>query len=198
VSAADEHGHRGLPCIARRRLLAAGGALLLSRSLTPASAADDAPERLPPQVGDLLAFPSYEEDGRLVLATDLAAGAEPLLVYPHDPASGTTRERSRLNQLLIVRLEPERLDDTTRAAAADGVVAYSALCTHTACGISGWDAARGLLVCPCHQSEFDAARHGARVAGPAPRALPLLPLQRAGEHYAVAGGFSSRVGASAS
>lgn len=184
-----------VPCPARRRFLAAGGALVLGGACAPSFAADTPPERLPPQAGDLLAFPSYEEDGRLLRATDLEVDAAPLLVYPHDAARGLTRERSRLNQILVVRVAPTRLDDATRGHAAEGVVAYSALCTHTACAIDGWDATRGHFVCPCHQSEFDATRRGTRVAGPAPRALPLLPLQASGEHYAIVAGFTSRVGA---
>lgn len=169
--------------------------MILGGACAATLAADTPPERQPPQTGDLLAFPSYEEEGRLLRAADLAVDAAPLLVYPHDATLGITRERSRLNQILVVRLAPARLDDATRAHAADGVVAYSALCTHTACAIDGWDAARGHLVCPCHQSEFDAARHGTRVAGPAPRALPLLPVRTSGEHIAIVAAFTSRVGA---
>lgn len=187
------------PASARRRQLLAGStALLLGSHALPGYAADIAAQKQPPQPGDELAFPSYENDGRLLGVADLATGAEPLLAYPRDPATGLTRERSRLNQILVVRLAADTFDAATRDAAAGDVVAYSAVCTHTACGITGWKSEVGHFVCPCHQSEFAAARHGTRVTGPAPRALPLLPIRLAKGHFVVAGGFSSRVGANQS
>jgi len=186
----------GAPCPARRRLLAGGTALVLCAQALPGSAAVADAEKLPPQPGDELVLPSYEEDGRLLTAADLVQGGDPVLVYPRDPTTGIARERSRLNQILVVRLVEDALDATTRAAAAADVVAYSAVCTHTACGVTGWKSEVGHFVCPCHQSEFAAARHGSRVTGPAPRALPLLPIRRVDERYVVAGAFSSRVGAS--
>lgn len=196
----DDAGQRGAaPLSARRRQLLAGStALVLGAHALPGFAADTAAQKQPPQPGDELAFPSYEHDGRVLTAADIVAGGEPVLAYPRDPASGITRERSRLNQILVVRLAADALDAVTREAAAGDVVAYSAVCTHTACGITGWKGDTGHFVCPCHQSEFDAARHGQRVTGPAPRALPLLPIRLVGEHFVVAGGFSSRVGASQS
>ena len=184
------------PCAARRRLLTGSTALALCAHALPgfAAGADADAEKRPPQPGDELVLPSYE-DGRLLAAADLVAGGDPVLVYPRDPITGVVRERSRLNQILVVRLDLA-LDETTRNAAADDVVAYSAVCTHTACGVTGWKSEVSHFVCPCHQSEFAAARHGTRVAGPAPRALPLLPIRVSDERYLVAGAFSSRVGAS--
>jgi len=192
MTASDDNG----PCPARRRLLAGGTALALCAQALPGFAAGTEADKLPPQPGDELALPAYEDDGRLLTAADLVAGNDPVLVYPRDPTTGITRERSRLNQILVVRLAAETFDEPTRKAAAHDVVAYSALCTHTACGVTGWKSEVGHFVCPCHQSEFAAARHGTRVTGPAPRALPLLPIRLNDERYVVAGAFSSRVGAS--
>jgi len=192
MTARDDTG----PCPARRRLLTGSTALVLCAHALPGFAASADVEKLPPQAGDELVLPSYEDDGRLLTAADLVAGGDPVLVYPRDPTTGIARERSRLNQILVVRLVEEALDETTRNAAANDVVAYSAVCTHTACGVTGWKSEVGHFVCPCHQSEFAAARHGTRVAGPAPRALPLLPIRLSDERYIVAGAFSSRVGAS--
>ena len=78
----------------------------------------------------------------------------------------TLRNGSRLNEILVLKLEPDELDDATRTRAADGSVAYSAICAHAACPVSEWvKAERGgeyVFKCPCHNSEYD-PRHAAEV-----------------------------------
>jgi thiosulfate dehydrogenase [quinone] large subunit len=54
-------------------------------------------------------------------------------------------------------------------------VAYDALCTHEGCRV-GWDPISAVIVCPCHGAEFDAADHGAVLAGPTNIPLAELPL----------------------
>ncbi|MBI4321837.1 MAG: Rieske 2Fe-2S domain-containing protein [Chloroflexi bacterium] len=62
--------------------------------------------------------------------------------------------------------------------------AFSQTCTHLACPVF-WNAARGRLVCPCHEGIFD-AETGLVVAGPPPRPLPRIALQaEQGSIYAV-------------
>jgi thiosulfate dehydrogenase [quinone] large subunit len=61
-----------------------------------------------------------------------------------------------------------RLDDGS-------YVAYDATCTHEGCRV-GWQPSVGLVVCPCHGAEFDAADHGAVIAGPTEIPLVELPL----------------------
>jgi Rieske Fe-S protein len=108
--------------------------------------------------------------------------------------SRTVRDGSRLNLVLLVRLEDASLDDATRGRAAEGIVAYSASCTHALCPVSGWKAERWVLWCPCHNSEFD-PRNGAKVVfGPAPRPLPALPVRVADGTVMAAGTFLGRVG----
>jgi Rieske Fe-S protein len=164
----------------------------------PATATEPDPSTAPPATGDRLAFGEWENDGRLLVLDDVKPAAAPLIVYPRDASAGITRERSRLNQILVMKLEPSRLDAATGRRAVDGIVAYSGVCTHAACGVSEWDADKYLCVCPCHGSAFDPAQGARRVNGPAPRALPALPLARVGEHLVVAGPFSARVGATES
>ena len=159
-------------------------------------AADD-PSTAPATVGDELAFASWEDSPRPVTAADVVLDAAPLSVWPRDPASGVTRENSRLNQILLLRLDPARLDDATRARAVDGVVAYSAICTHAACAVSEWAAEKRHFVCPCHSSEYDPAHGAARVTGPTARPLPALPIRLAGERFVIAGPFSAPLGAPA-
>ncbi len=53
--------------------------------------------------------------------------------------------------------------------------AFDALCTHAGCRV-GWDPLTGTIVCPCHGAQFDAADHGAVLAGPTDIPLTELPL----------------------
>src|SRR5215471_14369376 len=58
----------------------------------------------------------------------------------------------------------------------DNIVAYSKICTHVGCPVALYEQTTYHLLCPCHQSTFDAT-NGAQVTfGPAPRPLPQLPI----------------------
>jgi cytochrome b6-f complex iron-sulfur subunit len=57
---------------------------------------------------------------------------------------------------------------------ADGLRAYSAVCTHFACIVS-WNADDGKIECPCHDGIFD-PENGAVLAGPPPEPLMALPV----------------------
>jgi ubiquinol-cytochrome c reductase iron-sulfur subunit len=77
------------------------------------------------------------------------------------------------------------------------IVAYSKICTHLGCPVALYEQTTHHILCPCHQSTFDAA-HGANVVfGPAARALPQLPLGTDDEGYLVAlSDFTQPVGPS--
>jgi rieske iron-sulfur protein len=125
---------------------------------------------------------------------DIPVLKAPLLAWPMDSADRTVRSGSRLNRVLLVKLDPEGLSAQTRKLAADGVVAYTAICTHSGCDVSDWLEAERLLYCACHQTKFD-PRDAARVIdGPAPRSLPALPLKIVDGRLVVAGAFTARVG----
>ena len=53
---------------------------------------------------------------------------------------------------------------------ADGVKAFSAICTHLGCVVA-WDPQRKEIECPCHAGKFDL--DGRVVSGPPPRPLPV-------------------------
>lgn len=182
--------------LSRRSLLLGLGAPLLATvaggGSSPALAAR--PERLRPQAGDRLTLMEGERRGAPLAPTDVELGAPPLTALPLELSSGLVRDGSRLNQVLLIRLDPAALDPDTRALAADGVVAYSAVCTHTGCPVSEWNATEARLVCPCHGSEFEVAARARVALGPAPRRLAALPLAIEARQLVVAGPFRGRVG----
>lgn len=71
---------------------------------------------------------------------------------------------------------------------ADGLVAYSKLCTHVGCPVGLYQADSHLLLCPCHQSTFDVLDGAEPVFGPATRPLPQLPIEIDADGYVVARG----------
>lgn len=163
-------------------------------TLSPAVAlaqADPAARR--PQKDDLLVR-SGDAGATPLIPDDIKRGEIQTLAWAMDPKDGTVRSGSRLNLVLLLRLDPERLSPETRSRSADGIVGYTAICTHTGCEVEEWEAEAQLLYCGCHASMFD-PKDGARVVdGPAPRVLPALPLKVVDGRLVVADGFTARVG----
>lgn len=63
--------------------------------------------------------------------------------------------------------------------AEDRFVAYSQKCTHLGCPVM-WQRQKQQLACPCHQGFF-AVEDGKVLAGPPPRPLPKIELERKGD-----------------
>ncbi|MDO9707654.1 QcrA and Rieske domain-containing protein [Paracraurococcus lichenis] len=177
----------------RRALLGATTAGVVLAGLRDAAAQAD-PATARPKHGDHLIHAYGEKEGQPLQPDDLAVGGPQVLAWAKDPASGTVRSGSRLNLVLLIRMDPATLQDQTRARAADGIVAYSAICTHEQCPVADFKKEKDALHCPCHGSEFDPAKGGVVVGGPAPRALPALPVGLKDGTLVVAGNFTSRVG----
>jgi rieske iron-sulfur protein len=118
--------------------------------------------------------------------------------WPKDPNTDVVRKGSRLNEVLLVKLDPADLDDDTRTRSADGIVAYSGICSHAGCPVTAWvkgvAGEKDVFKCVCHNSEFD-PRQGAQVVfGPAPRRLAPLPLATANDRLTVVASFVGKVG----
>ena len=152
------------------------------------------PNRLRPQAGDGLVFDEGPLQGEIVRPGQLELHARPVAALARDPATGVVRDGSRLNRVMLARVEAERITPRFQVNAADGVVAYSAVCTHTGCDVFNWDGEQLRMACPCHESQFDIYDGGRVVGGPAPRPLAMLPLEIAGDAVRVAGPFRGRVG----
>jgi ubiquinol-cytochrome c reductase iron-sulfur subunit len=79
----------------------------------------------------------------------------------------------------------------------NNIVAYSKICTHVGCPVALYEQTTHHILCPCHQSTFDAANGANVIFGPAPRALPQLPLMVDSSGYlAAASDFTQPVGPS--
>lgn len=82
----------------------------------------------------------------------------------------------------------EGSDETHMNWTHQGIVAYSKICTHVGCPAALYERTTHRILCPCHQSTFDAADAAKVVFGPAHRPLPQLPIGVDDEGYLVARG----------
>src|ERR1700722_1457622 len=109
--------------------------------------------------------------------------------------------------VILIKFEPGQLNVPTNVVGGtlvstmnwtiDKIVAYSKICTHVGCPVALYEQTTHHILCPCHQSTFDAANGANVIFGPAARALPQLPLMLTSEGYlAAASDFTQPVGPS--
>jgi len=88
---------------------------------------------------------------------------------------------------IIIKFRPGELQPpTVMNWTVDGIVAYSKICTHVGCPVALYEQTTEHILCPCHQSTFDAPRGAQVIFGPAARPLPQLPITTNAEGYLVA------------
>jgi len=89
--------------------------------------------------------------------------------------------------VIIIKFEPGQLTSPTNLNwTVDNIVAYSKICTHVGCPVALYDQTSHHILCPCHQSTFDAPRGAQVLFGPANRPLPQLPMGTDSQGYLVA------------
>ncbi|MFF0306042.1 Rieske 2Fe-2S domain-containing protein [Streptosporangium sp. NPDC004379] len=89
--------------------------------------------------------------------------------------------------LILLKFRPEELKSGTNLNwTHDGIVAYSKICTHVGCPAALYEQTTHHILCPCHQSTFDAADGAKVIFGPAARPLPQLPIDVDEEGFLVA------------
>lgn len=105
--------------------------------------------------------PAFPE-ARVAAAGDIGVGAVKLFNYPtkNDPC-------------IMIR------------TAEDTYVAYSQICTHLSCAVF-YSVESKNIECPCHRGIFSAA-DGSVLAGPPPRRLPRVVLERRGADLVATG-----------
>ncbi|HEY1330376.1 MAG TPA: Rieske 2Fe-2S domain-containing protein [Actinomycetota bacterium] len=98
---------------------------------------------------------------------------------------------------VLVKVPPDALNlpEGRNDWAPQGNVCYSKLCTHAGCPVGLYLAQYHELQCPCHFSAFDVLNGANPVFGPAPRALPQLPIEIDAQGFLRAkGDFTAPVG----
>jgi len=147
--------------------------------------------------------------GTPIRAQDIVIGSlvnvEPGSLYPDGPNSpppgavansdglGTSNQvsaqtvRAR-SAAILIRMAPgeAQVPAGRESWNVDGVFCYSKICVHMGCPISLYEQQTHVLLCPCHQSQYDLSQAGKVVFGPAARAMPQLPIQLDREGYLVA------------
>jgi len=177
----------------RRGLLRAACAAGIGLSLprTALSKVERSGKAEPPERGDVFVFVMGDRAGETIAPHDIPLGGPQIAAWPMEPKAKLVRNGTPFNQVLLLRLDPHEFDEATAARSADGILAYSSLCAHAGCPVTGWVRDHGTMVlkCFCHLSEYD-PRHGAAVvSGPARHPLAAMPVEIAGGTLVVAGKF---------
>jgi rieske iron-sulfur protein len=176
---------RGILC----GLCALGANLpILSQAAQPEPASLESPRR-----DDVLVHAFGDTAGRVITIDELRLEDKQVFAWAMN-AAGVVRNGSRLNQIVLKRLDPAKFNQETAARAVEGIVAYSGVCTHTGCDITDWNSEFQRFQCPCHESQFDPSDSARVVGGPAPWQLAALPLDQKDGVLIVAGEFEGRVG----
>jgi ubiquinol-cytochrome c reductase iron-sulfur subunit len=171
--------------LVRRSLLAASAAL----AIAPLVLLRD----LGPLPRTLLRHTAWRKGTRLVILgtnrpvrpADFSSPGSIITVIPE----GTGNDLNALAKaaVLIIKFRPEELlPPTVLNWTVDGIVAYSKICTHVGCPAALYEHTTHHILCPCHQSTFDAQRGAKVIFGPAPRPLPQLPITVNTDGYLVA------------
>lgn len=141
---------------------------------------------------------ALDPTGRPIKAADVTIGS----VF-HVMPEGLEEAEHPLNEkakavVLMIRMDPRDIrSEQGDGWSYDGIVAFSKICTHVGCPVALYEQQTHHILCPCHQSTFDAADGAKVVFGPAKRPLPQLPITVDDEGYLVAqDGFNEPIGPS--
>ena len=170
------------------------GMAVPAMSQQAAAQVPDAASLAPPQENDVLVHAFGDDAGNVIAVDALAVDSKQVFAWAMDPVTGVVRNGTRLNQVVLVRVDPARMSGETAARSIDGLVAYSGVCSHTGCDVTDWNSEFNRFQCPCHESQFDPADGARVVGGPAPWQLAALPLKDIDGKVGVAGEFEGRVG----
>jgi ubiquinol-cytochrome c reductase iron-sulfur subunit len=138
-----------------------------------------------------------------------AGGMETVFPWRESDGDGTTPEsHHRLseitmgvrNPVMLIRIRPQDLPRVVKRQGQESfnfgdLFAYTKVCSHLGCPSSLYEQQSYRILCPCHQSQFDALHFAKPIFGPATRALAQLPITINQDGYLVANGdFIEAVG----
>jgi len=138
-----------------------------------------------------------------------AGGMETVFPWRESDGDGTTEEsREKLNEIMmgvrnpvmLIRIRPDDMPRVVKRAGQESFnfgdfFAYTKICSHLGCPSSLFEQQTYRILCPCHQSQFDALHFAKPVFGPAARALAQLPITiDANGHLVANGDFVEPVG----
>jgi ubiquinol-cytochrome c reductase iron-sulfur subunit len=131
-----------------------------------------------------------------------AAGMETVFPWRESDGDGTTAEsREKLqeimlgvrNPVMLIRIKPNDLPRVVKRKGQESFnfgefFAFTKVCSHLGCPSSLYEQQSYRILCPCHQSQFDALHFAKPIFGPAARALAQLPITIDTNGYLVANG----------
>ena len=131
-----------------------------------------------------------------------AGGMETVFPWRESDGDGTTVEsHERLgaiamgvrNPAMLIRIKPVDMARVVKRQGQESfnfgeLFAYTKVCSHLGCPSSLYEQQTYRILCPCHQSQFDALHFARPIFGPAARALAQLPITIDKDGYLVANG----------
>ena len=97
------------------------------------------------------------------------------------------------NPVMLIRIRPEDMPRVVKRQGQESfnfgdLFAFTKVCSHLGCPSSLYEQQTYRILCPCHQSQFDALHFARPIFGPAARALAQLPVTIDKDGYLVANG----------
>lgn len=138
-----------------------------------------------------------------------AGGMETVFPWRESDGDGTTVESHEQlsaismgirNPVMLIRIKPGDLSRVVKRKGQESFnfgefFAFTKVCSHLGCPSSLYEQQTYRILCPCHQSQFDALHYAKPIFGPAARALAQLPITIDSSGYLVANGdFAEPVG----
>ena len=131
-----------------------------------------------------------------------AGGMETVFPWREEDGDGTTVESHEKlthiafgvrNPVMLIRIKPVDMPRVVKRQGQESfnfgeLFAYTKVCSHLGCPSSLYEQQTYRILCPCHQSQFDALHFARPIFGPAARALAQLPITIDRDGYLVANG----------
>jgi len=131
-----------------------------------------------------------------------AGGMETVFPWRESDGDGTTVESHHKlteiamgvrNPVMLIRIRPLDMSKVVKRKGQESfnfgeLFAFTKVCSHLGCPSSLYEQQSYRILCPCHQSQFDALHFARPIFGPAARALAQLPITIDADGYLVANG----------